>query len=96
MATLIVAYQVARRLLPAWQALTAVAFIAFVPQHMAISASVNNDGLSELLIALLLWGALAYGDSPFGRRAAGDARSAEEDGGRGILVCWSGRLYSPK
>lgn len=60
MATLIVAYQVARRLLPAWQALTAVAFIAFVPQHMAISASVNNDGLSELLIALLLWGALAY------------------------------------
>jgi hypothetical protein len=41
--------------------LTVVAFIAFVPQHMAISASVNNDGLSGLLIALLLWGALAYG-----------------------------------
>lgn len=38
-----------------WLALTATAFVAFLPQHVAILASVNNDSLSELLIALMLW-----------------------------------------
>lgn len=59
LATLLTAYAIAQRILAErWQALTAVAFIAFLPQHIAITASVNNDALSELLIALLLWGSV--------------------------------------
>lgn len=38
-----------------WLALTATAFVAFLPQHIAILSSVNNDTLSELIIALILW-----------------------------------------
>ncbi len=30
-------------------------FITLIPQHLAIMASVNNDSLAELIIALLLW-----------------------------------------
>jgi 4-amino-4-deoxy-L-arabinose transferase-like glycosyltransferase len=36
-------------------ALTAAGFIAFIPQHIAMLAGVNNDSLSELIIALGLW-----------------------------------------
>ena len=36
-------------------ALVAAAFLAFLPQHIAIMASVNNDALAELLIAALLY-----------------------------------------
>ncbi|MDW8325851.1 MAG: glycosyltransferase family 39 protein [Anaerolineales bacterium] len=32
-------------------ALTAVGFMAFIPQHIAMTAAVNNDALAELLIA---------------------------------------------
>jgi 4-amino-4-deoxy-L-arabinose transferase-like glycosyltransferase len=32
-------------------ALTAAGFMAFIPQHVALTAAVNNDALSELLIA---------------------------------------------
>ncbi len=35
-------------------ALTAAALFAFLPQHLALQASVNNDSLSELLIAVTL------------------------------------------
>ncbi len=35
-------------------ALGTAAFVAFVPQHMAMQASVNNDSLAELLIALIV------------------------------------------
>ena len=35
-------------------ALGGAAFVAFVPQHLAMMASVNNDSLSELLIALVV------------------------------------------
>jgi len=38
----------------AW-ALTAAAFVAFLPQHLAIMASLNNDALAELLIAAILY-----------------------------------------
>jgi 4-amino-4-deoxy-L-arabinose transferase-like glycosyltransferase len=37
-----------------WTALTAVTFLAFLPQHVAILASVNNDSLAELWIAVIL------------------------------------------
>ncbi len=51
------AYAIGRRLfagLP-WLALAVPAFVAFLPQHVAILASVNNDSLAELLIAAMLW-----------------------------------------
>lgn len=37
-----------------WLALTAAVFVAFLPQHVAMLASVNNDSLAELLIAAIL------------------------------------------
>ncbi len=41
-------------------ALGAAAFVAFLPQHMAMLTAVNNDGLSELWIGLTLWATLRY------------------------------------
>ena len=35
--------------------LLAAGFIAFIPQHVAMMAGINNDSLSELLIAIGLW-----------------------------------------
>lgn len=51
------AYRIARLLFPeaAWVAWSTAVFVAFIPQHVAMLASVNNDSLSELLIALLLY-----------------------------------------
>ncbi|HET6443724.1 MAG TPA: DUF2142 domain-containing protein [candidate division Zixibacteria bacterium] len=37
-----------------WLALLAAAFVAFLPQHTAMMAAVNNDNLAELLIAAIL------------------------------------------
>lgn len=37
------------------RALTATVFVAFLPQHVAMLAAVNNDSLAELLIAAILW-----------------------------------------
>jgi 4-amino-4-deoxy-L-arabinose transferase-like glycosyltransferase len=47
------AYLVGRQLFPTkeWLALTTAVFVAYIPQHLAIMASVNNDALAELLIA---------------------------------------------
>src|SRR5512139_2881812 len=36
-------------------ALGGAAFVAFVPQHLALMSAVNNDSLAELLIALVVW-----------------------------------------
>ena len=52
----------------------AAGFIAFVPQHLAMLAGVNNDSLAELWVALGLW--LLIGESvndrpPLGPWAAG-------------------------
>ena len=41
-------------------ALRTVAFIAFIPQHVAMMAGINNDALGELVVALILWAAAAY------------------------------------
>lgn len=51
------AYHIARLLFPQaeWVAWSTAIFVAFIPQHIAMLASVNNDSLSELLIALLLY-----------------------------------------
>lgn len=52
----VLTYLVSRRLIPdnEWLALTAAAFVAFLPQHVAMMAAVNNDSLAELLIACIL------------------------------------------
>ncbi|WP_420642389.1 DUF2142 domain-containing protein [Candidatus Leptofilum sp.] len=54
---IVLAYHIARLLLPEakWVAWSTAVFVAFIPQHVAMLASVNNDSLSELLIALLLY-----------------------------------------
>ena len=52
------AYRIARILLLEEQkylALGIAAFIAFIPQHISILASVNNDALAELMIAAILY-----------------------------------------
>lgn len=68
-------YGVARRVFPEqrWVAATTAVFIAFLPQHLAILASVNNDSLAELLIGGILFvllGLLEIGDwrSEIGRK----------------------------
>lgn len=50
-------YLIAQELFPKnpWIPLTTAVFIAFLPQHISILASVNNDSLAELLIAALLY-----------------------------------------
>jgi 4-amino-4-deoxy-L-arabinose transferase-like glycosyltransferase len=41
-------------------ALMAAAFIAFIPQHIAMTAGVNNDTLAELIVAGTLWALIVY------------------------------------
>lgn len=56
------AYAVGKALLPDQPqiALATAALVAFVPQHVAMLAAVNNDGLAELLVAVTLWLTIAY------------------------------------
>ncbi|MFL7810713.1 MAG: ArnT family glycosyltransferase, partial [Anaerolineae bacterium] len=51
-----VAYLVAKAVYPelVWPALGTAALIAFLPQHIAMTAGVENDTLAELLLALIL------------------------------------------
>jgi 4-amino-4-deoxy-L-arabinose transferase-like glycosyltransferase len=65
------AYAVASAVQPQQPRLaTAVAaFVAFLPMHLAVSASVNNDVPAELLIALVAWRVLRQiGAATTGRR----------------------------
>jgi 4-amino-4-deoxy-L-arabinose transferase-like glycosyltransferase len=52
----VLTHEVARRVFADryWVTLTATVFVAFLPQHVAILSSVNNDSLAELLIAAIL------------------------------------------
>ncbi|HRE46869.1 MAG TPA: DUF2142 domain-containing protein [Aggregatilineales bacterium] len=61
MVTLIGVWGIARRTLPAGIApLVTVAFVAFNPQFLFMTASVNNDNLVAAFSALGLWGILAF------------------------------------
>ena len=53
----ILAYAITRHLWPkqTWVAYTTAVFVAFLPQHLAIMSSINNDSLAELLIAAIVW-----------------------------------------
>lgn len=57
LAVVVVTYYATHELWPEreWLPLTAAAFVAFLPQHVAGLATVNNDGLAELVIAAILW-----------------------------------------
>jgi len=57
-----VAFGTVRALFPAQPALAliAAAFIAFIPQHVAMTAGVNNDGLAGLVIGSALWALVTY------------------------------------
>ncbi len=56
MGVIVLAYAAAARLLPGerWLALTTAVFVAFIPQHIAMMAAVNNDSLAELIIAAIV------------------------------------------
>ena len=41
-------------------AVLAAGFIAFIPQHVAMTAGINNDALAELMVAATLWGSIVY------------------------------------
>lgn len=58
----IAAYEVAKVLLPNQPqiALGTATLVAFVPQHVAMLAAVNNDGLAELVVAIALWLTVRY------------------------------------
>ncbi len=59
---LVVAFRAIRTVIPnrPWLASAAAGFIAFIPQHVAMTAGVNNDVLAELVVAGTLWASVAY------------------------------------
>jgi 4-amino-4-deoxy-L-arabinose transferase-like glycosyltransferase len=61
-ALLVVVYKAVQAIFPARPevALAATAFIAFIPQHVAMTAGVNNDTLAELIVAGALWALVIY------------------------------------
>ena len=63
---MILAYAIVLRLAPQeqWLALTTAVFVAFLPQHMAIITSANNDALAELLLAAILYMLLLVAQRP--------------------------------
>jgi 4-amino-4-deoxy-L-arabinose transferase-like glycosyltransferase len=59
---IILGYAVVRVVFPAqpWLALTTAAFVAFLPQRIAMMAGVENDGLAELIVGLVLLACAVY------------------------------------
>ena len=62
---IILAYALVLKLAPQeqWLALTTAVFVAFLPQHMAILSSANNDALAELLLAAILYMLVVIGQA---------------------------------
>ena len=58
----IVAWAVVRVIFPAqpWLALATAAFVAFLPQHVAMMAGVENDSLAELVVGLTVLASVTY------------------------------------
>ncbi|MEP7356711.1 MAG: glycosyltransferase family 39 protein, partial [Anaerolineales bacterium] len=56
-AVVVLAWQLAREVFPGSPglALAAAGFVAFIPQHLAMTAAANNDALAEVWIGLGLW-----------------------------------------
>ncbi|MGB9890160.1 MAG: glycosyltransferase family 39 protein [Anaerolineae bacterium] len=64
---LTVVYRLVRTLFPdcPFLALGVLALIAFLPQHVAMTAAVNNDTLAELVLATALWLAVRPNPHPW-------------------------------
>lgn len=64
------AYLIAQRLFPtqSWLWPTTAAFVAFLPQHVAMLAAVNNDSLAELLVAAILYTLICIPTRPSNRQ----------------------------
>jgi 4-amino-4-deoxy-L-arabinose transferase-like glycosyltransferase len=58
----VVAYLVGKAVFPhrAWPALGTAALVAFVPQHIAMTAAVENDTLAELILGIVLLGLVRW------------------------------------
>ena len=52
---LLVVHRVARLIVRPALAVGAMAFVAFLPMHIAMASAVNNDSLAELLMVVMLW-----------------------------------------
>ncbi|MFQ5946056.1 MAG: hypothetical protein ACE5NC_07375 [Anaerolineae bacterium] len=72
-----------------WAAASA-AFVATLPQHVAMMASVNNDALAELVLALLLWVSVATL-----RIGLTTRRAAALGVGLGIAILTKTTIYLP-
>ncbi|MBU0702342.1 MAG: DUF2142 domain-containing protein [Chloroflexi bacterium] len=61
-ALLVVAFGAVRAIFPARPelALMAAALVAFIPQHVAMTAGVENDALAELVMGTALWALAVY------------------------------------
>jgi hypothetical protein len=69
-ALVVMAFLIVRGLFPTYPsiALGTAAFVAFVPQHVAMMAGVNNDSLAELLLAAVMYSNFKFQFSNFKRR----------------------------
>lgn len=63
-AIIILAYLIVQQVFPDsnWIALTTAVFVAFLPQHIFLLATVNNDTLAGIMIAMILWLLFQYID----------------------------------
>jgi hypothetical protein len=86
--TISITYAAARLLYPdaRWTALTAAGFVAFLPQHLMILGSVNNDALAGVVMAGLLYGCLRC-------RLRGDVPAAWLGLGLGLVVLTKTTIY---
>ena len=68
----IVAFEVVQAIFPRRSnlALATAACVAFIPQHVAISAGVENDMLAELVVGALLWIMVRYANGSHDRPGA--------------------------
>jgi len=80
-AVILLTYLIAIRLFPSrsWIVFTATAFLAFLPQHVAMLSSVNNDSLAELLIAGILLLLIKFSQQQANKQESGHAGASQGD-----------------
>ena len=77
-------------------ALGAAAFVAFIPQHLSVLASVNNDALAELVLAALLAVSTAYLGNPVLPDSGGEPRPATRRPRPALLGLLAGLAFLTK
>lgn len=83
---LFLVYGLTRTLFPAshWLALAATVLVAFLPQHLAMMAGVNNDALAEVVLGAALWMLIGLIQQPVPNHETRPARSRP-----GRSIYWS-------